>query len=430
MNKKTIIIIAMVAVIAIAAVLAVIFVPNMPVSGTFEEKIAAAETLVTEGKIKKAANTYESALKENPADINALKALSDLYVSEEEYGKATSAVRRAIASDEENVELYDMLMGMYHKSGDVLGFFGFADMIENQDIRDYCIETALDRKNANSLVMGNYAANHSNGGAITFSGDKVIYADPRSGGKLHILENGEKMMIASGSFTSVNAVGDSVYCIDRGDGNRIVRVALDGSEREYISDVSATNLMAIGNKLYFINWNDDSKPYSMDFDGKNLKKLSDYPTDIFCYNGKKLYINNQLEAGSTISIMLDGSDEKGVFMHLAHSVSGYDNILYFREHDTSAIWRVSEDGETVYDCLFEGRAAYVTATKDYVFFIDLDNDGAIMRMNTDGTEKKVLANDDATALSIDSDRLYYFNSNDDNKLYSVKIDGTERVCLG
>ncbi len=430
MKKKIIVLTAIIVLVAVAVAVsaAVSFSMNKAVEGTIEERLSAAEQLSEEGKIKKAENTYKSVLKETPTDVVALEKLVDLYIGQKKFSDAVSVVKMAINTEPENLTFYDMFIGVFRESGEIQNFFDHMDSITDPEIYSYCYEVATDRKNENSLVIGNYPANHANGGLIAFYKDLIIYADPASGGDLYINENGAKRLLAEGQYTSINVVGDYVYCVDSYAGNSIARISIADGAKEAVLDVPASNLMVIGNKMYFINWNDESKLYCTNLDGEKLKKLSDHPTDAVYYSRKRLYMNSRNEAGSIISITLDGENEKKEFMHQAHSLSGYEDELYFRESETSSIWRTDE-AEEVYEAIFEGRAAYVTATKDYVFFIDLDNE-AIMRMNTDGTEKKVLANDNATALSIDSDRLYYFAANDGRKLYSIKFDGNDRICLG
>ena len=430
MKKKIIVLTAIIVLVAVAVAVsaAVSSSMNKAVEGTIEERLSAAEQLSEEGKIKKAENTYKSVLKETPTDVVALEKLVDLYIGQKKFSDAVSVVKMAINTEPENLTFYDMFIGVFRESGEVQTFFEHMDNITDSEIYSYCFDAAFDRKNENSLIMGNLPANHANGGIIAFYENSVVYADPTTGGDLCINENGEKRLLAEGQYMSLNVVGDYVYCVDSFEGNAVVRISVSDGKKEKISDVPVSNLMVIGNKMYFINWKDGSKPYAMNLDGKKLEKLSDNPADVLYYSRKRLYMNSQYETGSIISITLDGENEKKEFMHQAHSLSGYEDELYFRESETSSIWRTDE-AEEVYECIFEGRAAYVTATKDYVFFFDLDNN-AIMRMNTDGTEKKVLANDNATALSIDSDRLYYFASNDGRKLYSIKIDGSDRICLG
>ena len=66
---------------------------------------------------------------------------------------------------------------------------------------------------------------------------------------------------------------------------------------------------------------------------------------------------------------------------------------------------------------------------DYIYYINADDNGAIYRIQTDGSGKQKLSNDSSDHLNLFDERLYYHNS-DDYGIYSMKTDGSDRQRLG
>ena len=125
MNKK-LIIGSIAGVVSVAMIItAAVFISNSAASGTVEERGEAAKSFVEEGKLTKAANTYESILEEDSSNMEAAIGLADVYSEKGKYDEAAGALKKAIASSPDNVELYDKLMGVYRESGDTQAAFAY-----------------------------------------------------------------------------------------------------------------------------------------------------------------------------------------------------------------------------------------------------------------------------------------------------------------
>ena len=73
MKKKVILITAIAILLAALVACGIYFISTAAAGGSIEERRAAADTFVEEGKIKKAENTYKSIIKEDSEDIATSK---------------------------------------------------------------------------------------------------------------------------------------------------------------------------------------------------------------------------------------------------------------------------------------------------------------------------------------------------------------------
>ena len=429
MNKKLIIGISAGVLALAASVFAIVFTLTAPAGGTVQERETAAEFLVNNGKLTKAANTYESILKDEAGNKSASLALSDVYVQKGDYDKAAEALKGAIAHSPEDTELYDKLMKIYSMSRDSISALSFIENISDTDLRRKYLNAAYDRTSETPLVIGNTMGNLSSGGVLAFADDTVFYCDIAKGNSLYALRDGKSTLLCDGNVSSLNVVGEYLYFVDKARDYSIFRMKLDGSDHSRVADVMATNLIVLGDIMYFINWNEECRVYSIDTNGKNLTQISDISTEmLYCY-GTNLYINDRNDEANFYRISLDGKNKTLLGYESVYFVSGYDNNLYFRQgNEVLNIWRMTNDG-SVYEALNNSRSGYINVSDGYVFFVDFADNGSIIRMNEDGSGAVKLCSDGADNLSADGEYLYYFSDYNDKKLYRIKKDGTGKECL-
>lgn len=427
MKKKVILITAIAILLAALVACGIYFISTAAAGGSLEERRAAADTFVEEGKIKKAENTYKSIIKEDPEDVATSKKLSELYLKNRDYDKAEELSTQMISDNREDFSLYEDRLRIYRESGDVAGAFSFLGSINDTELRRRCIDEVYNREADHSLLMGNTPGNYANGALIAFGGDAVFYSNPADENRLYKLEGGVNTMLYDGKVSSISVVGDYVYFIDEDENSRIFRISRSGDEWGQVADIPVKSLMIIGGRMYFINLA-DMKVYTMEIDGKGLKKLSDNKTMNLYYYGAKLYIENQTDMESTLRMSLDGKNTDVYLTNSAYFLTGYDNMLYFRDNTDVGIWAVMMSGG-MYDRVHESRSGYINAKDGYVYFIDLDDNGSIIKMNLDCTGKTKISSDDARNLALDKNYVYYFSKAEGEKLCRINTDGTNRVIL-
>ena len=427
MKKKVALITAIAILLAALVACGIYFITTAPAGGSIEERMAAADAFVEEGKFKKAENTYKSIIKENPADVATSKKLSEFYLKTRDFEKAEELSEQMISNNREDFSLYEDRLRIYRESGDVTGAFSFIGSISDTELRRRCVDAVYDREASCSILMGNTPGNYANDSLIAFGGDAVFYSNPADNKRLYKYENGVNTMLYDGKVTSVNVLGDYVYFIDENEKSRIFRISTSGDEWGQVADIPVKSLMIIGGKMYFINLT-DMKAYRMETDGKDLQKLSDNKTMKLYYYGAKLYTENERDMDTTLRMSLDGENEEIYLSNSAYFVTGYDNMLYFRDNTDVGIWAVSMSGG-MYDRVHESRSGYINAKDGYVYFIDLENNGSIVKMDPECTEKSLLAGDDARNLALDKNYVYYFSKGEGSKLCRINTDGTNKVVL-
>lgn len=331
-----------------------------------------------------------------------------------------------VKSDEE----IDARLDTYKENGDAAGALSFVSSIEDKVTREKYLDALYDRESEISLDIGNTPSNYASGAVMAFSGDTVFYCDPVDFRKLCKLEGGEKTVLVPSRTSSLSIVGDYLYFVNDNEDYGIYKMKLDGSEISEVSDVSATGMIVLGDTIYFINWRDEQKPYSMDIDGKNLKKISDVATDPMYIHGNKLYFCSfSAEEPKCVAYALDGSGEETFLSETAYFITGYDKTVFYRSSSDMAIWstELSESPES--NMIYESRAGHLIPDGKYIYFVDFDKGDVIMRMKHDGSGAKKLCDDPAQDLSENGEWLYYFNENDEKKLYRIGKDGNGRECL-
>ena len=430
MKRKVIIGSAAGAVIIAAAIVGTVAISNSPVSGTVEERYSAAEKLAEEGRLTKAANTYESIVKEDRKNVDAVIALSETYTEKNKYDDAIAELQYAIGVNPEERRLYDSLMSVYRKSGKILEGIQYVESLNDDELRREYMNKIYDRSSEAYIGTGNTMGNLANDGLAVFDDNAVYYSDLSQAKQLCKIENGEKVQLTDSEVNSLNIVGDCVYFIDKTNGSFICKIEKDGTGLKYVKKVRASDLIAVGDTLFFINLDEGNKVYSINADGSDMKKLSDRTADTLYAHGSQLFISDTASHSGTFRIQMDGKGEAGILADNVYFINGLDDMLFYRK-DVEAlnIWTSTKNG-TGETKLNNVRSAYINTSGGYVFYVDFGDGGTLHRMRLDGSENVRISSDRASFLSVDRDYVYYFNKDNNKRLYRVRKDGSGRELVG
>ena len=187
-----------------------------------------------------------------------------------------------------------------------------------------------------------------------------------------------------------------------------------------------------GDRIYFSNDEDESKLYSMNTDGGDMKKLSDSRAIYINVVGNRVYFTN--DDYFICTIKTDGSD----FITLNNNQSSYiqvvgDDIFYVNGDDDDRVYTIKSDGSgrkklsddtDVWSMnVVDGRIYYCIGDERQGYYIH--------SMNTDGSSKQKLCDDDSNSIIVVGDWVYYIHYETPNNaaIYRIKTDGGSRQKL-
>lgn len=256
-------------------------------------------------------------------------------------------------------------------------------------------------------ATGNTAGNLISGGLFCEINGKIYFSNAYDGGKLYSMNpdcSGIKK-ISDDAVSFINGYGEFLYYVKYNgasvdwvnavltdDTYSIIRCRLNGSQSEAISSGrSATDLALSGNTLI--------------------------------YNTKNSLTN---------SIGTDGKDSRIITEEDNVNASVYDGYLYYSSKSMrNNVYTMSVDtGNTaVYlDC----NAYLPTRIDNTLYYIDLDNDYALTRLDIGTNTKSVITTDRVVLYNVYDNVIFYQTENDVHEFVRMSTDGNNRavICQG
>lgn len=249
------------------------------------------------------------------------------------------------------------------------------------------------------FVIGNTPGNIMNNGYFCENGDTIYFANTNDYDKLYLmnLECKDFKRINTMSVSDINCAGRYLYFAGRSNefkdakknsgtvgsvlssgGIGLYRTDRKGKHEYVLYDNTIGNAILSGNYLYYQH-----------YDKQNGLQL--YKTKIDEREGSKLF------------------DTK-------INPAGIDNgHMYFSNtKDNHNIYKMSLL-DTSYDVVYEGNTSNTLVFQNKIYFLDLDNNYALTRVNLDGTDPEVIVNERVLTynFSIDGDFIYYQIDNQD-----------------
>lgn len=239
--------------------------------------------------------------------------------------------------------------------------------------------------------IGNTAGNLLNGGLFCEDNNVIYFSNPNDDGALYSMDLNCKNFkkIHSDNVSYINAAGKYIiYVRDNHKRNKsagnffnfnnvgIYRINRNGSKIKMLYEDPAKVTTLKGNYVYYQHYNVDDglKFYRVKIDGSDEKKLSDDPIIPSSFSGNSLYYNGQKDD---------------------------HNIYQMNTESTSS------------SVLFEGNCYNPVATDKYIYYLSLEDDYAIGRINKDGSNPKILVNE----------RVSFFNISSSGKYLYYQVDG-------
>lgn len=250
------------------------------------------------------------------------------------------------------------------------------------------------------------------------------------------------------SYRFARFAGDWLFTIN--DEGYIFKVDLKNGTNQKVSNDKATSLDYFNNWIVFTNSSDNYRLYKMKTDGSGKIKLhDDIPISFKVVGGNIYYINSTNADKKIYRITMDGSSKTFLTLDdITSFFSFYNGQIYYRAYSWAVgakLYRMNPDGtsrtniinDNIPGFVRKGPEANVSFSlsnlecydKTYVYYINISDSDRLYKVKLDGTDRMKLSDDSCSNLEIVGDWIYYANLTD-NKYYRVKTDGTQRQAIG
>ncbi len=273
-------------------------------------------------------------------------------------------------------------------------------------------------------------------------GGKLYSAAPDGSGRVKLSDDVPQYINATEHYLYYVAMGEPETIYDEVLGweyvmiiyGPVVRINLDGSGRKVISADPAANLQLEGERLYYQLANTEAPCiYSMALDGSDKRQLTHQHSDFFTVGGDRIYYREFAELPQLCRANLDGSGRSVIYENDVYFINLLEDSLYFVGDILETEFYMG--GRSLYRLGTSGGAAtrmgdiepaFLNCAGGWIYYSRV-NSGEICRVKPDGSADTVLGNDYCGGIFIVGQWLYYINIDDDGCLYRMNLDGTGRL---
>jgi hypothetical protein len=307
------------------------------------------------------------------------------------------------------------------------------------------------------------------------SNDSYLFFIEYTGGTSNLLSvdiaDSKKYIVAKNAEYVTTSNGFVYYYINESPDftkASLYRCKPNGTETTLVSNSSRYNIASTkGDLIYNIKYTDSTSLYETTLDGKQEKKLFTYTTNS-PYNFQRLdswlyYNRNDTATGleCLFKINLDHPDQE---YHVLENVSMYsiykDGIYYENKTDMNKLYKAKLDGTSTKKISDKNVSGSFTITENDIFFTTYESNSGLIKIDKTGVKKKlvdglisnvylygnyvyylnntkylcktklndgvttVIVKDSINLFRIDGSCIYFNTRNDNDKMKSIKIDGS------
>ena len=125
---------------------------------------------------------------------------------------------------------------------------------------------------------------------------------------------------------------------------------------------------------------------------------------------------------SFYKIKEDGTNKILISEERASYINVVGDWVYYTNHE--GFFKILKDGTNKIQILND-EVAFINIIDDWIYFVDYES-GYIYKMKTDESSLTLLCEDSAGFINVVDDWIYYSNGSDNNSLYKIKTDGTQK----
>lgn len=246
----------------------------------------------------------------------------------------------------------------------------------------------------NTPISGNTTGNLNNSGMFCEYNGILYFSNTYDNNSLYSYnpDNGKCKKLCDGPVKSINADSHYIYFvrdvsqsantfgISTSTFRGLYRMDLNGKHKTCLHNGGVGNAQLVNNKIFFQN-------YSNDY-------------------GFRLY-----------SIEINGKNEKEVLQEAVTPTGYYDNSLIFcNANDNHNVVKMNPETENI-EQVYEGNCYFPIIQDNFLYFMDVENNYSLARVNLDTNEKTTLTTERLDTYNLYGDTIFY------------QVNDSERPCL-
>lgn len=261
--------------------------------------------------------------------------------------------------------------------------------------------------------IGNTSGNIYNGGLFCEKDGKIFFSNDAADGKLYVMDL---------DCSNIKKIYDDKAVFINADGNYIYYVRANNTRE----DTRGSIMMFYNTGVFRLNYN-----------GGNLLAYTGNPGAYLMLHGNYLYFQ-RYDAHIGLYLYrykIDGKEERLLLKDAVIPFTVQNNSLlytgYSVDHNINAMDLKSFTTRTK----ITGNIAYPITTKDAIYYINMDKDYHIYRMNLDGSDPVPVIKKRCSTYNITNDGRYLFYQVDDTKhnginRYDLKTEKNDVLMEG
>lgn len=292
-----------------------------------------------------------------------------------------------------------------------------------------------------TYVNGNTAGNLYNGGYFCEWNGTIFFSNPNDSGKLYSMDSngGNLKKIVDDVPTYINVDEDYIYYarsnssdnLDFSFGtvnqNALVRIDHKGNKVLVLDDEPSIYAALLGNYIYYIHYEQEeaSTLYKVRIDGEEREKVMSDPVFTCSTDGQYFYYNGMYTDGDIHKYDTATNSTSVVYEGNCYKPIVTENDVYYIDGDNNYA--------LVHTNLTYGNPTYVTTDSvdaynvygSYIYYQRYDKDGsALCMIKNDGTDFRVIEEGDFCDIHVTSHYIFFREYHSGSMYYALRSDPT------
>ncbi len=241
--------------------------------------------------------------------------------------------------------------------------------------------------------IGNTTGNIYNGGLFCEQDGKIFFSNDAADGSLYVMDS---------DLSDIKMVYDDKAVFINADENYVYYVRANNTREDQAGSI-----------LMFFN----TGVYRVKHNGSGLKSFTSNPGAFLMLYGNNLFFQ-RYDVGVGLYLhkyLIDGTLERLLIEDAVIPATVINNALiyngYSKDHNINSLDLSSFTTKT----RLEGNFYYPIFQGDYIYYLDLEDNYKIYRMNSDGSNPTLLVNERCFTYNITNDGKYLYYQVDDGK---------------